>query len=204
MRLHSYIIDHDFGFAPNPFHGVCTLATCKPRIREHAEVGDYVIGTGSAKRKRQGHLVYWMRVEEIITYDAYWADPRFRRKRPNLHGSKKQAFGDNIYHRDAETGEWVQANSLHSLADGSLNPRNLERDTKSLNVLIGFEFAYWGGSGPVIPPQFRDFDGKDVCARTQGHRNRFAEALVEAFVEWLQSLDERGYIAQPLDWPRSG
>ena len=37
VRLYSYVFDHDYGFAPNPFHGVCTLATCKPSIREHAE-----------------------------------------------------------------------------------------------------------------------------------------------------------------------
>ncbi|MFH1865797.1 MAG: hypothetical protein ABIK85_07930, partial [Candidatus Eisenbacteria bacterium] len=39
MRLFSYIVARDYGFAPNPFCGVCTLATCKPKIRESASVG---------------------------------------------------------------------------------------------------------------------------------------------------------------------
>ena len=32
MKLYSYIVARDFGFAPNPFYGFCTLATCKPKI----------------------------------------------------------------------------------------------------------------------------------------------------------------------------
>jgi hypothetical protein len=54
MTLYSYVVAHDFGFAPNPFDGLCTLATCKPDIRKKAAVGDYIVGTGCAKRKRQG------------------------------------------------------------------------------------------------------------------------------------------------------
>ena len=41
--LYLYVVDRDFGFAPNPFHGVCTLATCKPKIRKFAKVGDWII-----------------------------------------------------------------------------------------------------------------------------------------------------------------
>lgn len=32
--LFSYIVRWDHGFAPNPFHGICSLATCKPGIRK--------------------------------------------------------------------------------------------------------------------------------------------------------------------------
>lgn len=203
MRLHSYVIDHDYGFAPNPFHGVCTLATCKPVIRQHATVGDYVVGTGCAKRGRRSYLVYFMRVEEITDFDRYWADPRFLAKRPTLRGSKMQAFGDNIYHRDPGSGQWVQANSLHSLANGSPNAANIARDTRSEKVLISTDFAYWGGSGPQVPSGFRDFGGKDICSG-RGHQNRFEDAMRDEFIAWLRSLNERGYIAAPLDWPRSG
>ena len=40
MRVFSYIVTHDTGYAPNPFHGFLTLACCKPLIRRTAEVGD--------------------------------------------------------------------------------------------------------------------------------------------------------------------
>lgn len=203
MRLHSYVVEHDYGFAPNPFYGVCTLATCKPRIRAHASVGDYVVGTGCAKRRRRGYLVYFMRVEEILTFDDYWVNHRFQRKRPSLRGSKMQAFGDNVYHRDPNTGLWQQANSFHSLRDGSPNPINVEHDTQSTRVLIGSDFGYWGGSGPKIPGQYRDFNGVDICAK-RGHRSNFPDGLVTAFVEWLRGLNEQGYIGTPLDWVRTG
>src|SRR6266542_6663838 len=94
-------------------HIVRTLATCKPLIRKTARIGDWVVGTGSAERARQGYLVYVMQVSEVIAFDEYWSDPRFAEKRPNLRGSKKQAFGDNIYHRDPEGGPWLQAASHH-------------------------------------------------------------------------------------------
>lgn len=202
MRLHSYVLDHDYGFAPNPFYGVCTLATCKPTIREHASIGDYVVGTGCAKRRRRGYLVYFMRVEEITTYDAYWNDPRFELKRPFLRASKMRAFGDNIYHRDPVSGEWRQANSLHSQRNGDPNPVNVEHDTKSEKVLISSDYVYWGGHGPEIPARFRDFDGLDVCAM-RGHRNRFPGELLDQFIGWLRTFNEHGYVAAPLDWNRT-
>lgn len=52
MKGYSYIVARDYGFAPNPFYGICTLATCKPIIRKHCEVGDYVIGL--TPRDREG------------------------------------------------------------------------------------------------------------------------------------------------------
>lgn len=203
MKLYSYVLDHDYGFAPNPFFGVCTLATCKPKIRDHAVVGDYIVGTGCAKRDRRGFLVYFMRVEEIITFDAYWADPRFERKRPFLHGSKMRSFGDNIYHRNPATGNWCQANSFHSLPEGSYNPLNIEHDTHSEKVLIGSDFTYWGGSGPEIPYRFRNYSGGDICGE-RFYRVNFPDGLVPAFVAWMRSLNEHGFIGRPLDWPLSG
>src|ERR1700691_5469200 len=128
MRLHSYVVARDYGFAPNPFFGICTLATCKPRIRSAAKIDDWVVGTGSKTRLRDDHLVYAMRVTGSLTFEEYWADPRFRRKKPNLRGSKKQAFGDNIYFRTTRNGKWRQLNSHHSLNDGSPNAENIETD----------------------------------------------------------------------------
>ena len=114
MKLYSYVVARDFGFAPNPFYQFCTLGTCKPKIRRHAEVGDWVVGTGSKTCSREGHLVFVMQVTEIMSFNGYWLDPRFNQKKPNLRGSKKQAFGDNIYHRGSgDLGEWWQELDSH-------------------------------------------------------------------------------------------
>ena len=79
MKLYSYVVATDCGFAPNPFYDFCTLATCKPDIRERATVGDWVIGTGSGAKEKQrnGYLVFAMRVTETMSFDEYWKDIRF-------------------------------------------------------------------------------------------------------------------------------
>ena len=90
MRLFSYVVARDYGFAPNPFFGVCTLATCKPEIRKTASAGDWIIGTGSSQKGRQGYLVYAMCLTETMTFNEYWEDKRFQRKKPNLQGVRNR------------------------------------------------------------------------------------------------------------------
>ena len=199
MRLFSYVVARDFGFAPNPFHGLCTLATCKPLIRAGASVGDWIIGTGSKSQARECRLVFAMRVTEVLTYDEYWSDDRFANKRPNLRGSLKQAYGDNIYHT-TPSGSWLQENSHHSWEDGTPNSYNIESDTKSPRVLISNDFIYWGGSGPKLPKKFRDFRGYDVCKEGRGYKVRFPDKLVASFDKWANSRKEKGYVGEPLDW----
>lgn len=98
MRVFSYIVRYDYGFAPNPFEGYCTVATCKPQIRGAAKVGDWILGTGSTDKSLTGKLVYVMQVGEVLTFDEYWKDPRFVRKVPTDGAAVKRAYGDNIYH----------------------------------------------------------------------------------------------------------
>ena len=198
MKLFSYVIARDYGFAPNPFFGMCTLATCKPRIRAVAQRGDWVVGTGSQQRQRRGYLVYAMKVAHANTFDEYWKGSAYRSKRPNLHASRKQAYGDNIYYRN-DVGVWQQRDSHHSHADGTLNQRNVIRDTQADRVLISKRYAYFGGSGPQIPTRFRDYDGYDVCAH-RGHKCRFPRTLVEDFVAWFEGLGVQGFLGRPLDW----
>ena len=198
MRLFSYVVARDYGFAPNPFFGVCTLATCKPRIRKAAVCGDLIIGTGSKTSERDGHLVFAMRVSEALTFNEYWSDERFVRKRPNLQGSLKQAFGDNIYFRD-NCGQWHQRDSHHSYANGSPNLHNICNDTQTDRVLVGCDYAYWGGHGPCVDKSFRDFDGYDLCAG-RNHKSRFPEEMVWQVESWLHAIGEWGYLGEPLEW----
>jgi hypothetical protein len=203
LRLFSYVVARDYGFAPNPFFGVCTLATCKPGIRGAAALGDWVVGTGTSTRRRAGYLVFVMKVEEAMSFDEYWADPRFVQKRPNLHGSKKQAFGDNIYHRADPKAPWQQLDSHHSFVDGTPNSANIKNDTQANRILVSHDFAYWGGAGPRIPAKFRNYSGVDLCAG-RGHKQKlFSEAFITEFVAWFRSLDVKGYAGVPIDWDKT-
>ena len=200
-KLFTYVVARDYGFAPNPFFGICTLATCKPGIRKTASIGDWIVGTGSSQKNRQGYLVYAMRITETTTFNGYWEDERFRKKKPNLRGSMKQAFGDNIYFLDS-SGQWRQQDSHHSYQDGKLNPHNVTNDTQTDRVLLSAEYAYWGGSGPEMPQQFRNYNEVDICA-IRNHKCRFREDLVSDFLDWFHSLDANGYLGAPLDWPKT-
>lgn len=143
--MYTYVITRDFGFAPNPFHGVCTLATCKPGIRKSAAVGDWILGVGG-KELGLTHrkCILLMKVSEKISFQNYWDDSRFSLKKPCRNGSHVKMLGDNIYHKNAN-GEWIQEDSHHSNVDGTANHTNLDRDTgTSDQVLISNFFFYFG------------------------------------------------------------
>ncbi len=200
MKLFSYVVARDYGFAPNPFYGWCTLATCKPKIRAAAEVGDWVIGTGAkSKYDLAGHLIFAMRVEEVLDFDAYWSDPRFSAKKPVLNGSLKQLYGDNIYHR--EQGQWKQEDSHHSRAGGRPNRHNIKRDTSANRVLLSRRFVYFGNNAPPIPRRFRPYKptGEEICSPGQGHRI-LSERLAKSFVSWLERGGKWGLQGMPLEF----
>lgn len=201
-KLYSYVVARDYGFAPNPFFGFCTLATCKPKIRETAALGDWIVGTGSARHGRAGHIVYAMRVTESMSFNEYWRDPRFRVKRPDMHASIRSAFGDNIYHQNDVTGKWDQLDSHHSCENGTPNAKNIRRDTSVDRVLVSHDFIYWGRSGPRIPPSFRNENR--IRKIGPGHRCTFSACLVSRCIAWLRGLNESGYRGDPLDWYRWG
>lgn len=195
-KLYSYVVARDYGFAPNPFYGFCTLATCKPQIRKKATIGDWIIGTGSKSEKRDRHLVYAMRVSEAMSFNGYWQDSRFRDKRPYMYASIQKAFGDNIYYRDNTSNKWQQIDSHHSNENGTQNLKNVSHDTQVDRVLISDDFIYWGGSGPRIPT----FSGVDIRKRGPGHKCHFPKKVIENCIAWLRSLDEIGYCGVPLKW----
>jgi len=91
-KLFSYVVDHDLGFAPNPFGRFCTLAHCKfsnsrrRNIVELAKVGDWIAGTGGLNAQSAGHgkLIYAMPVTEKLTLRNYFDDSRFRGRADNI------------------------------------------------------------------------------------------------------------------------
>ncbi|WP_419837088.1 hypothetical protein [Candidatus Poriferisodalis sp.] len=198
--LFAYVVVHDIGFAPNPFHGVCTLATCKPRIRRVAQPGDWLAGIGSRQKGQHGHLVFAMLVEEVLSYDKYWDDPRFLRKRPHRVGSLKQLYGDNIYHRAADGHTWIQEDGRHSLEDGSPNLDHVRKDTSVPRVLASCTFAYYGDKAVKIPNEFRCWEGKDYFDSVRDYQRNFPEDLRTAFTAWLETQSDVGVAGAPLDW----
>lgn len=199
MVCYSYVIVRDYGFAPNPFYGFCTLATCKPRIRKSATVGDWIIGCGSAKYNISGYIVFVMRVDLKLNFNDYWTGDRYKCKRPVMNGSLKQMYGDNIYHFERRTGIWVQEDSHHSEEDGSENERNKTRDLQSESVLISSKFWYFGSKSLKVPLRFRR-ENLDICCTSRGNKIIRDENLIYQFVSWLETNAAPGYNANPMQF----
>ena len=203
MRLFVYVVVHDTGFAPNPFFGYCTLATCKPGIRRSARVGDWIAGIGSIQRGQEGKLVFAMRIAEAMCFDEYWNDARFVRKRPRRFGDAEQRCGDNIYHRDPGTGDWIQEAGYHSHKDETPNRDNVRRDTSPPRVLVARDFAYFGAAAIDVPDRFRSWEGRERFGSFRGYRCDFPDDLRNTFIAWLaeRSAEADGLAGNPLDWP---
>lgn len=189
---YSYIVSRDYGFAPNPFHGYLTLATCKPKIRKNAEVGDYIIGNSG---KKSGYkLIYMAKVDTIISFDEYWNNLQYMSKRPVMNGSLKLLYGDNIYHHD-NNGAWIQEDSHHSYGDGSVNMYNLNRDTGTTdNVLICHNYFYFGKSMFTLDGLFHGC----VC-KNRGHRCVSTEDCLKLW-KYLEGKYEKGLIDTPIQF----
>jgi hypothetical protein len=201
-RVYMYVVVRDFGFAPNPFHGYCTLATCKPVIRKTAEVEDWVIGMGGSRLKATGRCVFAMRVTEKHTFTEYWSSPEFLDKRPVRNGSQKMMVGDNIYYFDEAADEWHQADSHHSNPDGTVNQDNLARDTRADSVLISRHFFYFGREAPVVPKALLGALGY----KNQRSHRVFEYAEAHRLVEWIQNsfLGSLNQVSgDPFDFERS-
>lgn len=196
-RVFSYKLVRDYGFAPNPYGGYCTLATCKPQIRASAHPGDLIIGFGSQQGVLAGRAIFALIVSEKLTFDGYWADKRFARKKPDFYGSRAEAFGDNIYH--TENGVWRQSDSHHSYVDGVTNHSNLDRDTSQDCVLISDNYVYWGEAAIALPSYLRDCDGDDLYPSVRSHRSVFSDEMVQRAYEWFAN-QPRGVQGRPSDW----
>jgi hypothetical protein len=151
VRIYSYIVTGDSGFSPNPFHGMCTLACCKPRIRKSAQVGDVIVGL----TRRGERVIYAMKVARVVGFADYWQDGQYARKRPAMDSPRAvDRRGDNIY-EPTGTGDFRQLRSRHSNRDGSENPKAKCRDLGGLKVLVAVRFAYFGEGGPRSCPSWR-------------------------------------------------
>ena len=199
----GYKMTHDTGFAPNPFHGALTLATCKPAVRRTRAKGDWVAGFTSKAlvqnaRERgvsipYGGLVYLMQItEEPLELSAYFNDPRFLKKRPSLDARDPEIrSGDNIYWRDADGLYQQLPNNSHD-QDAKIH------DTSGKNVLISTRFWYFGRNCFVPPSGWKVLMGKELSiGRTFYCPDRF----VEGVLEYLKEMDMKpGIHGRPCLW----
>ena len=196
-RLFSYVVAWDGGFAPNPFHGWCTLACCKPKVRKAARAGDLIVGLS----RRCERLIYIMRIGEKLTFDQYWRDLRFEKKKPagfeqdkpdwSRHRVEKN--GDSIYEPDG-IGGFRQLKSAHwdhgtDRESGSAK----DHDTSADAVHVSRDFVYYGGEGPELEVEL------SFLFVTRGHRCHFTPEQVAVVSRYFDQLP-RGRRGEPTRW----
>lgn len=185
MEMYSYVVKHDSGFAPNPFWDYCTLACCKPKIRKSAEIGDWVVGTGSVNNIGQDKLIYAMKVTEKLTFEQYSQDKRFQCKIPAK--GRMEERGDNIYYADIN-GDLTLRKSYHAEKDK-------KRDLSINFVLISDYYFYFGKKGLLIPDSF-----KVIIKNGPGHKCNFEPGLIVSFVNWLENNFSKGIQEGSFDY----
>ena len=192
MRAFSYVVETDSGFAPNPFWGFCTLATCKPRIRRAAKVGDWVFGSGSVRMDMHNRIIFAMRVDEIISFELYNIDPRFEKKKPVLSGTYEERCGDNVYSLD-DDNVWVQRPCFHCQDD-------IETDLSGENVLISQHFWYFGKKAPLVP-----MEHSQIIKRGRGEAsNSIPDSAITGAITWLEQKYLPGSYGEPFDFNKIG
>jgi hypothetical protein len=194
MKLYSYIVRYDTGFAPNPFFDYCTVACCKAGIRLTAEEGDWIIGL--TPKALGNKIVYFMRVDEILTFDEYWHNQRFKQKKPTFGDGVDHKTGDNIYEPRGH-GDYRQLRSAHSKPPFGKHVDH-ERKVDDLSgrwALISETFVYFGSSAIDIPEGFKQL------VVGIGYKCRcFSPTFVARFDHWAQS----GEWAKSCEWTQSG
>ncbi len=214
MKLCSYVVHYDHGFAPNPYGKYLTLACCMERMRVKREKGDWIVGTSSKTRHGTGtRLVFAMKVTDVITFDQYCQNSQYSTKIPQ-YGLIEQR-GDNIYYRDDGGKMRQRVPSYHShgmkhvpLGHGQdrweISPPWKEHEEKKAKDLSGRyvlvsepgEFWYYGGTMELPEGLLWIIRGR------QGFTSNFTDEQERNFVDWVTGMPS-GRHGDPIDLDRT-
>lgn len=211
--LRVYVVNVDFGMAPNVTDGICTLATCKPALRAYTDLGrQWIVGMGGAKSRTpdpykpgglrtenwKDRLIYVMAPEERLTYDEYYNDPRFQSRIPKAENDP----GDNIYFQD-NTGKYrvtERFNDVHKVQAGKPFAGFMDNDMRNgPYVLVARKFWYFGDQAPSLYEQASVSEGLAETLRDtfRGHKIVAEPNQVTEFSDWLHQNFKPGIHGKP-------
>ncbi|MDZ4202515.1 MAG: hypothetical protein U1C96_10260 [Gallionella sp.] len=171
QQMFSYVVDHDYGFAPNPENGLCSLARCKfgspgkANLVEKARVGDWILGT-IGKRNSQGNsgvliggLVYAMKVTEKILLEEYVEKYPSRRDAIFRNGCDQPEFGGRY-------------------------------------ALLSTVYFYFGCEA-ISLDELPQYDAHPLFKKGPGYRRDFDESYVQKLEKWLLANYQIGKLGEP-------
>ena len=163
--VYFYIQTSDIGINPCIYEGILSIATCKPKIRESVNIGDYiisVIGKGMKGYKfdeEKDYQILWIgKVSQKPIHEEY------ARIYPNRPDTK-----ENPYH----TSEQCKI------------------DKSSKYIIICNEFIFLGKNFISCPSEFHNLI-PGYPRGTQGHIKNSDKKLVNNIHSWYESLKESG------------
>lgn len=195
MEIYSYVLHIDDGAAPNPFWGLCTLTICKPVIRRKAQIGDWVIGTGSKNTKLKDgksydfsdSIVYAMKItnkKSLSEYDDFCRN-HLTNKIPNWEAKDwRLRLGDCIY----DYSTTIEP----TLREGVHNEFNRQRDLSGYNALLSDHFYYFGVEARPLPTEL-----KVLIKKNQGHKKIENHRLIQEFEKWIKQFEKNKLYAEP-------
>ena len=173
-----------------PYWGVCTLVICKPVIRRNAEVGDWIVGTGSKRFGFENKVVYAMEVTQKLTmeeYDAY-CQKELQNKIPKWDSNiYEKIVGDCIY--DFSVTPSLLRASVH-------NEGNRPIDLGGKYALLSDHFYYFGNKPIQLPENLLE-----IVKQGQGHKSTSNNPYFHPFIDWIITRKEAKNIvfSEPQD-----
>jgi hypothetical protein len=179
--LYSYCIPVDDGAAPNPYWEVCTLTICKPVIRRTANIGDWIVATGS-KNSSIGDIskkvVYIMQVTNKLTLEKYneYCLKNLPGKIPDIHNKDlRKHVGDCIYY--FVNGEIKMRPGVHGLS-------NKKTDLGGIYALLSDHFYYFGDNPIELKEELYP-----IIKNGQGHRSKSNIPYEKEFLKWVNEFN---------------
>jgi len=189
--LYAYKVDHDLGMNPNPFGAYCTLAYCKGTMRKSIQkyvngqqhknpgllardMGIWVIGIAGLNLnlgdERGGKLLYAMQITEVLTFEEYWNDPRFKYKTQILN----------------ETERFIIENG-----DDRKKTYSFWRNNKNMMVCGDVDTIFGMKDEPVLVSDKFIYHGFDCHKQSEYFINRLNYAVTDPIRPFLVFSDER-------------
>jgi len=220
--LYTYVLDHDLGFAPNPFFNYLTLAGCKPCLWKKTGIRKYITKQMLEKYNvwifanggidlllenyeysngelvkldsnwlSQDRLTYAFQVNEVLTFEEYYNDPRFSQKKRINTSKHIKARGDNIHHYTTKNTENT---TKQYLMDPEINPDDTSCRKKNSptekyrpvdKVLISKkdQFYYFGCFAPNILADIQEYFKKGP-----GSKRKDGEVILNLILDKIKEV----------------
>ena len=185
-NIYVYKLMTDNGGAPCVWHGLLSLAICKPKIRKVAKIESLIFAFGA--KHYDERLIYAAKVTEKLEFGDYYRKPKYA-KRP-----------DCIYRDILGQPQRKQNARYHNQSDE--RKKDVGLNFQNASVLLSEDFRYFGKNGTDDYKRKFPAIKKTVEALKRGHRVNLSTELHKEFISLKKQLwqkHSRKVLGSPSD-----